>query len=314
MNHQNSINLLDKIGIEIYSESIYQDLRQYWHKALASENPLWQFVDSQSFIVSDSAHLIAIQDSRNKKIGFIGFYESLEDVDTRSIIQEATSWLRQKGVEKIVSPFDGSILQKYRFNNDADQIFPGEPTNPNTYVNNFVECGFTPLNHYVSGIRTDFNTILPYVEKDLGDFSVREFDITRAEEDTKILYDLAIKAFENTSGYFVHFSWDEFSYWYSSSIQHADPRYIEILYHHQKPIGMCYSFVENKHLVMKTIAILPEYQGQGASKYLAFSQHTKAKEDKLAAVVYALIRTGNAVSKMPYPGVNIYRKYQTLAL
>lgn len=314
MNKQKSIDLLQNIGQEVYTESIYTGLQQYWVKALSPDNPLWQFVESKAFTVDSSAHLLAMQDNRNKQIGFIGFYEAIEQVDTQQIIQDAVVWLKERGVKKIVSTFDGSIIQNYRFNQDADQAFFGEPTNPSYYIDNFSKYGFKPMNHYVSGIRSDFNTILPYVETDLGEYSIRQVNPKNIKQDMKIIYDIAMRSFENTSEYFVHFTWQEFWYWYETSIAKADLRYIEILYHKQEPIGMCYSFVEGKQLIMKTIGVIPEYQGQGVSRFLAFSQHTKAKEDKLESVIYALIRTGNVVSKMPYPGVEIFRKYQTLAL
>lgn len=317
---EESLTVLSQLGRILYPDAICQELLVYWSRALSQANPLWSHLRHKTFIEHGQGkvtHLIAMIDERLPGVGFIGFYETDRE-DSNELIQSACKWLRHQGGKHIVSLFDGSILQRYRFNNETDQAFAGEPVNPSYYQVQFKAAGFKSYNHYVSGIREDYNTILPQVEAATlalpKDFFIREIDLSNFEADLKIIYDLSIPVFRGTSPYFVEYSFSELAYWYVPRKSQISPRYLEFLYHKDRPIGACHSFVQNNQLVMKTIGVLPEFQNQGISRTLIYSQHKKAHQDGLSAVIYALVRTGNAVTKMPYPGVKIYRTYQTMVL
>ena len=76
-------------------------------------------------------------------------------------------------------------------------------------------------------------------------------------------------------------------------------------------VGFCSSIVDsiNNLIVLKTIGVLPEYQNKRIGAALLYYQHKKAKDMKLSKEIYALIKLGNIVTKLPYPGINVIRKY-----
>lgn len=213
-----------------------------------------------------------------------------------------------------MAPLDMTILQRYRFNRSDKQVFPEEPVNPQYYEKQFRKAGFSTLNTYLSGIRHDFSTIIPYTKPKggMGDFSLREMNLEQFEGELETIHRLSMSAFSDTSEYFAEISLKEFQYWYQPSKDKINPRYVEFLYHQNEPIGFLYSFVQNNTMIMKSLALLPEYHRKGASKYLIYSQHGKAQEDGIDAAIYALIRSGNNVTKMPYPGVDLFRKYVSM--
>jgi hypothetical protein len=312
-----SLSILKELGVKLYSKEVAQERLQYWEYALSKNNPYWNYGEAQGFVLDTSeakSHIIASHDKRLAGIGFLGFYES-DFSQIGYVVEEAEKWLRSRGCKKIIGPFDFSILHRYRFNEKSDwPVFRGEPTNLDYYQKQFENVGFVLFNHYMSGIRTDYNTILPYTEGAdvLGDFKIRTIDLNDYENELRMLHSLQMKVFSGTSEYFVPFSVEEFLYWYLPLKDKINPRYVEILMSGDDPVGFCYSFVEGDKLIMKTIGLIPEMRNTGASRILIYSQHKKAFEDNLKAVIYALIRTGNVVSKMPYPGVEIFRNYFTM--
>lgn len=312
-----SLSILKELGVEVYSKEVLQERLQYWEHALSKNNPYWNYGEAQGFVIDtpgDKSHIIASHDKRLADAGFIGFYES-DFSQMGYVLEEAEKWLRDRGCKKIIGPFDFTILHRYRFNEtNSEPVFKGEPTNPDYYQKQFESVGFASFNHYVSGIRTDYNTILPYMAgaDSTGGFKVRAININDYENELRMLHSLQMKVFSGTSEYFVPFSVEEFLYWYLPLKDNINPRYVEILMSGDNPVGFCYSFVESDKLVMKTIGLVPELRNTGASRILIYSQHKKAQEDNLKAVIYALIRTGNVVSKMPYPGVEIFRNYFTM--
>lgn len=309
-----SYQTLTGLGKEIYDKQKLLELGGYWKRALSEENPFWYLVEYRAFF-EQGVHLLACIDPRLPRMGFIGFYEARQNIATAPLINRAADWLREQGCRQIVGPFDGMILQRYRFCQNEGQAFRGEPINPEYYIEQFRKAGFKPFNHYVSGIRKDLETIIPLVEaetKNHPDFVIRPIDLSNYEAELRLVYDLSLLVFRGTSQYFTGYSWEEFSYWYLPLKSIITPRYFELLYHKSRLVGACHSFVQNNKLIMKTIGVLPEYQSQGVSRLMIYSQHRKALEDKLESVIYALVRTGNVVTKMPYPGVKIFRNYQTV--
>ena len=310
---ERSLKFLKELGAELYEGDSADELAVYWQRALDNANPLWHYAQRSGFSNGD-AHVMALIDSRLPELGFLGFYEARE-VSVGGLMNEAETWLGKRGCKQIVGPFDGSILQRFRLSQNNGQKFPGEPINPTYYLNQWKEAGFKPFNHYVSGIRKDFGTVLSRVEQKSQElppgFRIRELDPENFESEMKLAHRLSLEIFRGTSQYFVEYSWEEFAHWYLPRRSHINPRYFEFLYYHDQPIGACHSFVHHNQLVIKTIGVLPEFQKHGAGGLLIYSQHIKAAEDNLDAAIYALVRVGNAVTKMTYPGVDIFRRYLT---
>jgi len=68
--------------------------------------------------------------------------------------------------------------------------------------------------------------------------------------------------------------------------------------------------VENKQtLILKTICILPEYQGLGLGNALAYKIHLDAQKEGFKKVIYALIREDNKVKNFPKDDTLIFRRY-----
>ena len=77
-------------------------------------------------------------------------------------------------------------------------------------------------------------------------------------------------------------------------------------------IGFCFSikdpFIENT-IIIKSIGIMQSYQKKGVGAALMHSHHKNAESRGARQAIYALIRTGNTVTQLPYPGAVSFRKY-----
>jgi len=114
---------------------------------------------------------------------------------------------------------------------------------------------------------------------------------------------------------FVNISEEEYMYIYQDYEKDINNLIIQIISEKDgKDVGFCSSVLDpiNNLIVLKTIGVLPEYQNKRIGSALLCYQHKKAQEMKLSKEIYALIQLGNIVTKLPYPGIKVIRKYVTL--
>ncbi len=88
---------------------------------LSGRSSFYQEVEHALFIASDGntdiARCTAIinkryQQAKNEAVGFIGHFAALPDNDSRVIamLKQAENWLQQRGVRRIIAPYNGSAL------------------------------------------------------------------------------------------------------------------------------------------------------------------------------------------------------------
>lgn len=85
--------------------------------------------------------------------GLVGFFEVVERYDVAAaLLDAATGWLNERGIESIWGPMDFSIWHSYRFMTRGFELEPfyGEPYNPRHYPDYFERYGFRPLGRWSS--------------------------------------------------------------------------------------------------------------------------------------------------------------------
>jgi RimJ/RimL family protein N-acetyltransferase len=80
----------------------------------------------------------------------------------------------------------------------------------------------------------------------------------------------------------------------------------------EEVIGFC-RFVEedSQTIIVKTIGILPAYQGKGLGNAMAYKLHESIVERGYQTALYALIFEGNRVNRMPRDTAEFFRRYKT---
>lgn len=302
----------------------------YIRKLINPINPSFKFIKIKNFIVYDDekpiGHVSAILDSRlnqdNHSIGLIGFYECTEDNKISSLlINKAIECLKEKNCKIIRAPINLTIWHPYRFvvNQKENETFILEPLTRDYYINQFKKEGFEIKAEYGSAERTDFNTIIPYTKKDYElaiqeGFRIRELTKNNFRKELLSIYKMVNEIFKD-SWSFVNISEEEYMYIYQDYENDINNLVIQIISDKEgKDVGFCSNIIDSisNLIVLKTIGVLPEYQNKRIGAALLYYQHKKAQDMNLSKEIYALVKLGNIVTKMPYPGIKIIRKYIAL--
>lgn len=313
----------------LYSAPLAERVIQSFEYTLSSVNPLLKMVDWESFVIKKDNQpvgcVVASLDSRLKineeKVGTLGFFECEEDEEVSSrLLEAACQWLQEKGAHYVVGPMNFNTWNQYRFitEQSADPPFLFEPQHKPYYPKLWEAAGFTPKFTYYSGARSDFATLLPHTKPAYEaalkkGFTIRTFDTARLEEEMRVMHALTVKIFGKNVG-FIPVSFEEYRYIYEPVGKAFDPSLTHFIAKDEQVIGYSYSmpdrlFPERKRVVLKTMGLLPEWQGQHLGAALAYAQHEEMQRQGCEEIIYALIADGNAISKMEYPGARIIRRY-----
>jgi N-acetylglutamate synthase-like GNAT family acetyltransferase len=114
---------------------------------------------------------------------------------------------------------------------------------------------------------------------------------------------------------FVNITEEEYLYIYKDYEQNINNLSIQIISDKDgKDVGFCSSIIDpiNNIIILKTIGVLSEYQNKRVGAALLHYQHKIAQEKEFTKEIYALIKLGNIVTKLPYPGIKVIRKYVAL--
>ena len=128
-------------------------------------------------------------------------------------------------------------------------------------------------------------------------------------------HEMVRKIFKDSPS-FVDISKDEFLYIYEDYEKILSQLLIQIMSNREGiDIGFCSSIIDpldKDTIVLKTIGVLPEYQSKKIGAALLYAQHKKAQEIGVTKEIYALIKMGNIITKLPYSGIEVIRKYAVL--
>ena len=167
---------------------------------------------------------------------------------------------------------------------------------------------------YLSASREPYDIVLKMINPEsYGKLESHGFSMRAKKHVTpselKAVADISRTVFKDNWGY-TELSDSEFRELYSTEKldEHLDSIYL--LYRGETVIGFCSAFKDDElTLVLKTIAVLPAYQGLGLGNALAYKIHLDAKRDGVKKIIYALIREGNSINNFPKEGTVIFRRY-----
>jgi GNAT superfamily N-acetyltransferase len=308
---------LKRITHQSYNDKIRDIALAKWEKDLSVDNPQWQFLEIKSFTIheeEDSAHVLAMVDSRLPNKGLVGYFACTNSVTGARVLKQAISWLKtKKAMVDIYGPINGTLPNDYRLNTKDDYIFPGEPVNPVWHIDAFKKAGFKVFNNYVSG-KLRFFTIwkklnLKKKPSDISTFTVRAFSQIDYENDFHIYHDLRNQIFPFQSVYCAVISLAERKY---NSPGKFDPDYTYFLLKDAQTIGFIMAYLHQDTLIIKTIGILPEFRGKGLSALLLDPVYDHASRHNIHTVIFGMVRVGNSVYNRRNPFAKIFRRYVTM--
>jgi GNAT superfamily N-acetyltransferase len=266
------------------------------------------------------AHVSLIKDGRLKPSeAFFGFMEFPDDATSFSLLWESLiNEARAQGVSVLKGPVNGSVWHQYRCTKKSDGTDPfiAEPVCEPYYYAHLASKNPSVEIQYYSGYREPFDIVLDLIDrKALEKMSDLGFTICEVKEVTADLLQKIAKIsrsiFSLNWGY-TELNEKEFVQLYSLEKMSTHLSSLYALYGGGEMIGFCSTSAEDeKTLILKTMCILPQYQGLGLGNALAYKIHQDAGARGFTRMIYALIREGNSIKNFPKDKVVIFREYAT---
>ncbi|PSO46465.1 MAG: hypothetical protein BRC24_01840 [Parcubacteria group bacterium SW_4_46_8] len=246
-------------------------------------------------------------------VGYFGFLEASSSFHLPPLwntLQDQASQWRFSGMW---GPMNATPWHQYRTltYTDCSPFFQTEPFSDIEY-GRFLEHRGTPLRFY-SAYRTTYAFLVEKTQYAYETWIHTNISLTRTTALTPstlhMLWNIIQETFSSQKG-FIPLSLEGFQQLYFPSLFNSSLYALYILKDGERPIGYLSSFwKDNSTLLIKTIALIPSYQGQGLGNVLTYAVHKDALSDNISTVLYGLIREGNQIRHFPDDYLTISRKY-----
>ena len=267
----------------------------------------------------------------HERLGLVGHYAASDEPSGRAILRRACERLKAEGCTLAVGPLDGSTWRRYRFITErgSEPPFVLEPENPDTWPSYFLAEGFTEFAGYRSALTIDLETAgedaraLDEYLRDVG-VTVRPFDPARAAQDLTTLYRISIGSFSNNLLY-TPIDEAEFGALYGAILPLVSPEHVSIAELAGQPVGFLFAIPDVleagrtpngsiRTIVLKTIAVLPQWRGMGIGRLLFARAHAIARRHGFSRAIHALMQGPTDVSlRMSGGSAQTIRRYSLFA-
>ena len=225
--------------------------------------------------------------------GYIGCFE-MPDRDTgRRQLEVYVRQLQDAGHQRIIAPINGDTWHTYRLVSWSgnEPAFPLEPQNPLWYNEVYTELGFAPLKKYRSDTFSIGN-IAPLPDTDNA-LRFRNF----RDNDLKTVYEISLHGFDENFLY-NDIPFEEFCRLYQPFLHVVDKKLAIIAEVENIPVGFMFAFPAGDRLILKTMAVLPEYRSNGIGAKMYNHVLLAGQRKGLKAAIAALIAEGNHSHKI----------------
>lgn len=229
-----------------------------------------------------------------------------------ALIRTATGKLKGEGFEAVIGPMDGNTWARHRLvvESDGRPAFLMEPANPPHHVEAFEQSGLSIISRWISAARSA--DTLPSKSAPPDGIRLRDFDISRAEDELARIHALSLEAF-SSNHFYVPISREEFLASYRPVLKAIDP---ELVLMAEDESGTLKAFLfalpnlaegpKPKSVILKTYAS----QVKGGGSMLANAFHERAKKRGFAEVIHALMHETNlSAQHSGNAGGTIFRRY-----
>ena len=261
-------------------------------------------------------------------IGNVNIYEKYRK-DEEQLFNKIFEELKKEGIETIIGPLNGTTWNTYRYVTEKGNGRPFllEPWNEDYSVSLFEKLDFKHLAGYISTVMEGMNSngrknLNKKIEK-LKKFDYYEDIRVESAENKDLLtvlnkvYDLTVEAFKNNFLY-SELEREIFLKMYLSYEDKIIKKFFKMLYLKDELIGYVFGIPDYTELgykgkidtiILKTIAVSPEYNGKGMGYILINSLIEEAEKEGYENVIYALMHESNVSKNIGLLLGNMLRKY-----
>ena len=261
-------------------------------------------------------------------IGNVNIHEKYRK-DEEQLFNKIFEELKKEGIETIIGPLNGTTWNTYRYVTEKGNGKPFllEPWNEDYSVSLFEKLDFKHLAGYISTVMEGMNSdgrknLNKKIEK-LKKFDYYEDIRVESAENKDLLtvlnkvYDLTVEAFKNNFLY-SELEREIFLKMYMSYEDKIVKKFFKMLYLKGELIGYVFGipdYTELGHkgkidtIILKTIAVSPEYNGKGMGYILINFLIEEAEKEGYENVIYALMHESNVSKNIGLLLGNILRRY-----
>jgi GNAT superfamily N-acetyltransferase len=288
----------------------------------------WMLLEGSTPVARCSLWWRAVPDYQGQRVGLIGHYAT-EHRAAGALLTLACAQLRMAGCALAVGPMDGSTFHHYRLVTErgAEPPFFLEPDTPDGWPAHFTTNGFEPLAHYYSSLQTNLEhqeTRVPALAENFAAAGVhiRSLNLEAFDDELHRIYTVVATSFTNNL-LAAPISEQEFIAQYRRLLPCVEPRLVLLAEHDDKPVGFLFTIPDWLQarrgqpvdtLIVKTLAVLPEYAGQGLGSLLSARCQEIASELGFTRAIHALMHESNISRRISdaYEG-RIIRRYTLFA-
>jgi len=262
------------------------------------------------------------------RLGLIGHYAARDATAATGLLDLARTDLAQHGCTLAVGPMDGSTWQNYRLIiefGDEPPFFM-EPDHPDGWPGHFLKSGFTALAHYYSALNTD----LLQQDRGLSDvlrrarslgISTRPLRMDHLPEELSGIHELTIECFRDAF-LFTPISRDDFLAQYLELRACVQADLILLAEQSGGLIGFIFAVPDLRQavrgvaidtMVIKTLAVHPEFRGTGVGRLLAARCHEAAYRLGYRRAIHALMLDTSAARTISDRIARPIRRYALFA-
>jgi len=281
--------------------------------------------DSQRLVARASLWWRGTPAHQGERIGYIGHFAVTEGDGkaARALLHGCAEQLSSQGCTLAVGPIDGSTWRHYRLltQRGDEPVFFLEPDNPDSWPRYFESQGFSPLTRYYSSVNDDIRQCEYPAEREAKfhaqGITLQPMDAQYLEQEMRSLYTLSCEAFADNFLY-TPISEGEFLASYRCLTPVIDCRLIYIARHQERPVGFCFCLPDVMQqqrgqqvdtAIMKTLAVLPAYQGLGLGGLLIAKSTQAAQRLGMRRSIHAMMHEENRSRLLNRSQMRDFRQY-----
>lgn len=259
-------------------------------------------------------HCSLLYSESNLETCQFGFFELMDAQDFDLLWKEVIEQSKKLNIKTITGFSNGSIWFPYRCINTTSTIplFKGELPTQDFYHNLFTTLASETISYY-SSMRSSFDNIILLTENFYTNLIDSGVEITtHVQADENLIHEVCVLSRDIFSQASVEY--DELPFKYFLKLYNSEKlKHLFKLYTVRKEnqlIGFCTVFKENSEtLILKTLAVHPEFQKKNVGRGLTHLVHKDALKHGYKKMIYALIRGDNDIKYFPKDDVETVRTY-----
>lgn len=210
-------------------------------------------------------------------------------------LKALTLWAKKEGYKQLIGPMNGSTWENYRLKTSSHRIFLGDLSYQPQVVESFESAGFKTIERYVSALMHEIPGSISRLDErknqlEKQGIKFRHLNMESWEQELQKIHELSLVAFQNNP-FYTPILGKDFLLKYNEIKQFIDPQWVLLAELEQNLQGFVFAYIdiENKCIIMKTVARKPDFRLGGLGLVMTDILQQKAKKEGIFQVVHSFM-------------------------